>query len=98
MQVVEIHTFVGIVTFDSKGEIRAQLQQINSDNDRRLLVSYLPTTVSTEEETNTCAGVKRGFEVGLPELQLSSLSYSYFESQVLRGFCVCSLLLVVFVY
>ncbi|ERE88791.1 calcium-activated chloride channel regulator 1 [Cricetulus griseus] len=63
MQVVEIHTFVGIVTFDSKGEIRAQLQQINSDNDRRLLVSYLPTTVSTEEETNTCAGVKRGFEV-----------------------------------
>ncbi|CAH6777153.1 Clca2 [Phodopus roborovskii] len=63
MQVVEIHTFVGIVTFDSKGEIRAQLQQINSDNDRRLLVSYLPTAVSTEEEANTCAGIKRGFEV-----------------------------------
>ncbi|KAL1772707.1 calcium-activated chloride channel regulator 2 [Sigmodon hispidus] len=63
MQVVEIGTFVGIVTFDSKGEIRAPLQQINSDNDRRLLVSYLPNTVTTKEETNTCAGVKRGFEV-----------------------------------
>ncbi|XP_005081967.2 calcium-activated chloride channel regulator 2 [Mesocricetus auratus] len=63
MQVVEIHTFVGIVTFDSKGAIRTQLRQISSDSDRRLLVSYLPTTVSPEEEMNACAGVKRGFEV-----------------------------------
>ncbi|KAL6078618.1 hypothetical protein STEG23_020854, partial [Scotinomys teguina] len=63
MQVVEVGTFVGIVTFDSRGEIRAQMQQINSDNDRRLLASYLPTTLSSEEEMNICAGVKRGFEV-----------------------------------
>ncbi|CAO2600338.1 Calcium-activated chloride channel regulator 2 [Lemmus lemmus] len=63
MQVVEVRTFMGIVTFDSKGEIRAPLQQLNSDNDRRRLVSYLRTSVSTEEEVNTCAGVKRGFEV-----------------------------------
>ncbi|KAK7814356.1 hypothetical protein U0070_027014 [Myodes glareolus] len=63
MQVVEVRTFVGIVTFGSKGEIRAQLQQMNTDGDRRRLVSYLPTSVSTEEEANTCAGVKRGFEV-----------------------------------
>ncbi|XP_051021629.1 LOW QUALITY PROTEIN: calcium-activated chloride channel regulator 2 [Acomys russatus] len=63
MHVVEIHTFVGIVTFDSQGEIRAQLQQINSVADRRLLASHLPTTVSTETETNVCAGVKKGFEV-----------------------------------
>ncbi|XP_034355270.1 calcium-activated chloride channel regulator 2 isoform X1 [Arvicanthis niloticus] len=64
MQVVEAHTFVGIVTFDSRGgEIRAPLQQINSDDDRKLLVSYLPTAVSTEAETNICAGVKKGFEV-----------------------------------
>ncbi|XP_050016056.1 calcium-activated chloride channel regulator 2 isoform X1 [Alexandromys fortis] len=63
MQVVEVRTFVGIVTFGSKGEIRAQLQQMNSDDDRRRLVSYLPTSVSTKEEANTCAGVKRGFEV-----------------------------------
>lgn len=69
-QVVEVRTFVGIVTFGSKGEIRAQMQQINSDDDRRRLVSYLPTSVSTEEEANTCAGVKRGFEVVYPGSQL----------------------------
>ncbi|XP_021052509.1 calcium-activated chloride channel regulator 2 isoform X2 [Mus pahari] len=63
MQVVEAHTFVGIVTFDSKGEIRAPLQQINSDDDRKLLVSYLPTALTTDAETNVCAGVKKGFEV-----------------------------------
>lgn len=68
-QVVEVRTFVGIVTFGSKGEIRAQLQQMNTDDDRRRLVSYLPTSVSTEEEANTCAGVKRGFEVVYPRSQ-----------------------------
>ncbi|MBZ3891673.1 Calcium-activated chloride channel regulator 2 [Sciurus carolinensis] len=63
MQVVEIHSFVGIVSFDGKGEIRAQLQQINSDDDRKLLVSRLPTTVSAEAETSICSGLKKGFEV-----------------------------------
>ncbi|KAK2506041.1 hypothetical protein MC885_001144 [Smutsia gigantea] len=33
MQAVDIHTFVGIASFSSKGEIRAQLHQINSDDD-----------------------------------------------------------------
>nr|XP_003411253.1 calcium-activated chloride channel regulator 2 [Loxodonta africana] len=63
MQIVEIHTFVGIASFDSKGEIRAQLHQINSDDDRKLLVSFLPTTVSAEAETSVCSGLKKGFEV-----------------------------------
>ncbi|XP_076976511.1 calcium-activated chloride channel regulator 2 [Tamandua tetradactyla] len=63
MQIVEIHTFVGIASFNSKGEIRAQLHQINSDDDRKLLVSYLPTTVSAEAETSICSGLKKGFEV-----------------------------------
>ncbi|XP_066232796.1 calcium-activated chloride channel regulator 2 isoform X1 [Saccopteryx leptura] len=63
MQVVEIHTFVGIVSFDSKGEIRAQLHRINNDDDRKLLASYLPATVSAEAETSICSGLKRGFEV-----------------------------------
>ncbi|EHB18743.1 Calcium-activated chloride channel regulator 2 [Heterocephalus glaber] len=63
MRIVEIHTFVGIVNFNSKGEIRAQLHQINSDDDRKLLVSYLPTTVSAEAETSICSGLKKGFEV-----------------------------------
>ncbi|XP_035573070.1 calcium-activated chloride channel regulator 2 isoform X2 [Canis lupus dingo] len=63
MQIVEIHTFVGIVSFNSKGEIRAQLHQINSDDDRKLLVSHLPMTVSAEAETSVCSGLKKGFEV-----------------------------------
>ncbi|XP_069426731.1 calcium-activated chloride channel regulator 2 [Ovis canadensis] len=63
MQIVEIHTFVGIASFHSKGEIRAQLHQINNDDDRKLLVSYLPVTVSTEAETSVCSGLKKGFEV-----------------------------------
>ncbi|XP_023595581.1 calcium-activated chloride channel regulator 2-like, partial [Trichechus manatus latirostris] len=63
MQIVEIHTFVGIASFDSKGEIRAQLHQINSDDDQKLLVSFLPTTVSDEAETSVCSGLKKGFEV-----------------------------------
>nr|XP_030721983.1 calcium-activated chloride channel regulator 2 isoform X2 [Globicephala melas] len=63
MQIVEIHTFVGIATFNSKGTIRAQLHQINNDDDRKLLVSYLPTTVSAEAETSICSGLKKGFEM-----------------------------------
>ncbi|XP_058159207.1 calcium-activated chloride channel regulator 2 isoform X2 [Dasypus novemcinctus] len=63
MQIVEIHTFVGIASFNSKGEIRAQLHQINSDADRKLLVSYLPTAVSAEVETSVCSGLKKGIEV-----------------------------------
>ncbi|XP_045403559.1 calcium-activated chloride channel regulator 2 [Lemur catta] len=63
MQIVEIHTFVGIASFSSKGEIRAQLHQINSDDDRKLLVSYLPTSVSAGAEASICSGLKKGFEV-----------------------------------
>ncbi|XP_043431422.1 calcium-activated chloride channel regulator 2 isoform X2 [Prionailurus bengalensis] len=63
MQIVEIHTFVGIVSFNSKGEIRAQLHQINSDDDRKRLVSHLPSTVSAEAQTSVCPGLKKGFEV-----------------------------------
>ncbi|XP_008056511.1 calcium-activated chloride channel regulator 2 [Carlito syrichta] len=63
MQIVEIHTFVGIASFSNKGEIRAQLHQINTNDDRKLLISYLPATVSTEAEASICSGLKKGFEV-----------------------------------
>ncbi|XP_006190220.1 calcium-activated chloride channel regulator 2 [Camelus ferus] len=63
MQIVEIHTFVGIASFNSKGEIRAQLHQVNNDEDRKLLISYLPATASADAETSVCAGLKKGFEV-----------------------------------
>lgn len=91
-QVVEVRTFVGIVTFGSKGEIRAQLQQMSSDDDRRRLVSYLPTNVSTEEEANTCAGVKRGFEVAYPGSQLPwRPSFSFWISGLGGRVFVCLL-------
>uniref|UniRef100_A0A8D0UGN9 Calcium-activated chloride channel regulator 2 n=1 Tax=Sus scrofa TaxID=9823 RepID=A0A8D0UGN9_PIG len=60
---VESHTFVGIASFNGQGEIRAQLHQINSDDDRKLLVSYLPAVVSAEAEASICSGLKKGFEV-----------------------------------
>ncbi|KAK1339849.1 LOW QUALITY PROTEIN: hypothetical protein QTO34_018407 [Cnephaeus nilssonii] len=61
MQIVESQTFVGI--FQQQREIRAQLHQINNDEDRKLLVSHLPATVSADAETSICSGLKRGFEV-----------------------------------
>ncbi|KAM6219950.1 calcium-activated chloride channel regulator 2 [Rhynchocyon petersi] len=63
MQIAEMNTLVAIVSFDSKGEIRAQLHQIKNVDDRKLLVSFLPTTVSAEAKTSVCSGLKKGFEV-----------------------------------
>uniref|UniRef100_A0A8C3X996 Calcium-activated chloride channel regulator 2 n=1 Tax=Catagonus wagneri TaxID=51154 RepID=A0A8C3X996_9CETA len=63
MHIIEVHAFVGIATFSGKGEIRAQLHQINSDDDRKLLVSHLPAAVSAEAEASICSGLKKGFEV-----------------------------------
>lgn len=63
MQIFEIHTFVGIASFNSKGEIRAQLYQFNNDDAPKLLVSCLPATVSAEAETSICSGLKKEFEV-----------------------------------
>ncbi|KAM5256802.1 calcium-activated chloride channel regulator 2-like [Ctenodactylus gundi] len=63
MHVVELSTLVGIVSFSSKGTIRSQLHQVNNDRDRKLLASFLPTTVSPEAEASICPGLKKGFEV-----------------------------------
>lgn len=88
MQIVEIHTFMGIVSFNSKGEIRAQLHQINSDDDRKLLVSHLPMTVSAEAETSICSGLKKGFEVqkSTPNLKSPSLSFPSFCGYLFWGY------------
>lgn len=63
MQIVEIHTFVGIASFSSKGEIRLPLQQISSQDDRKRLVSYLPTAVTAEAEISICSGLTKAYEV-----------------------------------
>ncbi|XP_004582137.2 calcium-activated chloride channel regulator 2 [Ochotona princeps] len=62
MQIVEIHTFVVIASFSSKGEIRLPLQQISSQDDRKRLVSSLPTAVAAEAEISICSGLTKAYE------------------------------------
>nr|XP_056700527.1 calcium-activated chloride channel regulator 1-like [Euleptes europaea] len=62
-QIIESGSWVGIVTFNSAATIKAQLQQIVSDNVRESLVNFLPT--SAAGGTSICSGVRKGFEVFL---------------------------------
>uniref|UniRef100_A0A8C5SSK5 Chloride channel accessory 1 n=1 Tax=Laticauda laticaudata TaxID=8630 RepID=A0A8C5SSK5_LATLA len=61
LQIIEISSWVGIVTFQSSATIQAHLQQIVSDNIRQNLVNVLPTTAGGG--TNICAGLREGFQV-----------------------------------
>ncbi|XP_032073794.1 calcium-activated chloride channel regulator 1-like [Thamnophis elegans] len=61
LQIIELGSWAGIVTFHSSATVQTQLQQIVSDNIRKNLVNYLPTRASGG--TNICAGARKGFEV-----------------------------------
>ncbi|KAM7162904.1 calcium-activated chloride channel regulator 1-like [Macrochelys suwanniensis] len=61
LQIVEMGSWVGIVTFQSTAQIKINLQQIVSENVRQNLVNKLPT--SADGGTNICDGVRKGFEV-----------------------------------
>uniref|UniRef100_A0A8C3SCJ6 VWFA domain-containing protein n=1 Tax=Chelydra serpentina TaxID=8475 RepID=A0A8C3SCJ6_CHESE len=61
LQIIEMGSWVGIVTFHSTAEIKTSLQQIVSENVRQNLITYLPT--SANGGTNICEGVRKGFEV-----------------------------------
>ncbi|XP_050818096.1 calcium-activated chloride channel regulator 1-like [Gopherus flavomarginatus] len=61
LQIIEMGSWVGIVTFDSTAQIKTNLQQIVTENVRQDLITYLPTTASGG--TNICEGVRKGFEV-----------------------------------
>ncbi|XP_053101853.1 calcium-activated chloride channel regulator 1-like [Hemicordylus capensis] len=63
LQIIEMGSWVGIVTFSSSAIIRTGLQQITSDTVRRSLATYLPT--SAGEGTNICSGIRSGFQVFL---------------------------------
>ncbi|XP_038601903.1 calcium-activated chloride channel regulator 2 [Tachyglossus aculeatus] len=63
LQIIESLSYVGIVSFNSQGQVRAQLSQITHDGVRRQLASHLPTTVTADKEASVCAGLKTGFEV-----------------------------------
>ncbi|XP_038270241.2 calcium-activated chloride channel regulator 1-like [Dermochelys coriacea] len=61
LQIVEMGSWVGIVTFHSTAKIETYLKQIVSENVRQSLISCLP--ISANGGTNICEGVRKGFEV-----------------------------------
>ncbi|GCB81244.1 hypothetical protein scyTo_0022779, partial [Scyliorhinus torazame] len=61
LQIVEVQSKVGIVTFSSDASIQTHLKLIDNDDVRKELVLLLPTSASGG--TNICAGVQAGFEV-----------------------------------
>ncbi|XP_030062589.1 calcium-activated chloride channel regulator 2 [Microcaecilia unicolor] len=60
LQGVEMGSHVGIVTFNSKAEVRAPLQEIINEEVRKQLISYLPATAGGEK--NICAGILQGLQ------------------------------------
>ncbi|KAG8555794.1 hypothetical protein GDO81_017816 [Engystomops pustulosus] len=61
MQVVEIESYVGMVTFSSSASTKSQLVLINADAQREQLKRLLPTVASGG--TNICSGLLAGIEV-----------------------------------
>nr|XP_008176316.1 calcium-activated chloride channel regulator 1-like [Chrysemys picta bellii] len=61
LQIIEMDSWVGIVTFHSTAQITSNLRQIVSENVRQDLIKCLPK--SAGGGTSICAGVRKGFEV-----------------------------------
>ncbi|XP_071985305.1 calcium-activated chloride channel regulator 1-like [Engystomops pustulosus] len=61
MQVIEIESYVGLVTYSSSATIRSQLVQIKSDVERQRLKRLLPTEAGGG--TNICSGLLAGIQV-----------------------------------
>ncbi|XP_067894138.1 calcium-activated chloride channel regulator 1-like [Heterodontus francisci] len=61
LQIIEVQSHVGIVTFHSSANIETNLKLIENDDVRNELVQLLPTLPNGG--TNICAGVLAGFEV-----------------------------------
>lgn len=61
LQIIEVGSWVGIVTFSSSADIQSPLQQITSDAVRQNLVNKLPTIAGGG--TNICSGVRTGLQV-----------------------------------
>ncbi|KAK4820061.1 hypothetical protein QYF61_019003, partial [Mycteria americana] len=61
LHIIEISSWVGIVTFDSEASEKAPLQQITNDTAHQKLVQCLPIIASGQ--TNICAGVRKGLKL-----------------------------------
>ncbi|XP_074733311.1 calcium-activated chloride channel regulator 1-like isoform X2 [Strix uralensis] len=61
LHIIEIGSWVGIVTFDSDASEKAPLQQITSEAARKKLVQCLPRIA--DGQTNICAGIHKGLKL-----------------------------------
>ncbi|CAN0281741.1 unnamed protein product [Bubo scandiacus] len=61
LHIIEIGSWVGIVTFDSDASEKAPLQQITSEAARQKLVQCLPRIA--DGQTNICAGIHKGLKL-----------------------------------
>ncbi|XP_007944366.1 calcium-activated chloride channel regulator 4 [Orycteropus afer afer] len=61
LQTIENGSWVGMVHFDSYANIKSQLIQIISNNERNKLVESLPTTASGG--TSICSGIEAAFQM-----------------------------------
>ncbi|OXB63284.1 hypothetical protein ASZ78_013734 [Callipepla squamata] len=62
LQIVEENSYVGIVTFGDKAEIKTHMHQVVSDDARKQLASYLPTA-PRGKRANVCAGLRLACEI-----------------------------------
>ncbi|XP_004442976.1 PREDICTED: calcium-activated chloride channel regulator 4 [Ceratotherium simum simum] len=61
LQTIENGSWVGMVHFDSKAEVKSNLIQILSSNERNKLLESLPTAASGG--TSICSGIRSAFQV-----------------------------------
>lgn len=61
LQTIENGSWVGMVHFDSRADIKSNLIQIISSNERRQLLNSLPTVAGGG--TSICSGIRSGFQV-----------------------------------
>ncbi|NWX81957.1 CLCA2 regulator, partial [Nothoprocta pentlandii] len=62
LQIVEEYSYVGIVTFSHRAEIKAYMRQVVSDDVRKQLASHLPAAPGSER-ADICAGLQLALEV-----------------------------------
>ncbi|XP_056671368.1 calcium-activated chloride channel regulator 1-like isoform X3 [Monodelphis domestica] len=63
LQIIEKGSWTGIVTFDSSATIQSELMQIESDVQRKTLISRLPTVTVAGGGAHICSGLRTAFMV-----------------------------------
>ncbi|XP_020844411.2 calcium-activated chloride channel regulator 1-like [Phascolarctos cinereus] len=61
LQIIEIASWVGMVTFDSTASVQSELVQIETDAERDTLITKLPTKASGG--TSICSGLRSALQV-----------------------------------